>query len=324
MFAAGPDTTSSDPCRPRSAPPLVRTRRPPVAAAEPGSRRAAAGATVQCPAPQAGRCAARRNRSPRRTRCKERHPRCHVLVDPRASSRNRQLARRTGALRRQVERHHTERAENRCCITDFHTGRRRGSCRNCRRSHSLNIARRRRGCRCPKRLRRLPIRARRRRPARDGGHRHPEQPTGGRVVRQAQVLDGVRARQRELDALPVGRVQHDRAGRVAGRLQLGQALAQRGQHRLVAYACVWIPLVALTSASTLASTASLQPVVQLVVDERLQGAVVEQPEARDPLGEVRDDDERCPRRGSRSRPMVGLTAPSATTAALLVRTVCRR
>ena len=45
----------------------------------------------------------------------------------------------------------------------------------------------------------------------------------------------------------------------------------------------------LTSASTLASTASLQAVLQLVVDERLQAGVVQQPVARDALGEVRDD-----------------------------------
>ena len=66
----------------------------------------------------------------------------------------------------QVQRHHTERAENACRITRLRTGRKPGSCRTSPRSRSPTTGRRRRGCRCPKRLRRLPIRVRRRRPAR--------------------------------------------------------------------------------------------------------------------------------------------------------------
>ena len=56
----------------------------------------------------------------------------------------------------------------------------------------------------------------------------------------------------------------------------------------VAYACVWIPLVPLMSASSLASTAQPQPVLQLGLDESLQADLVQEPVTRYRLGQVRN------------------------------------
>ena len=50
------------------------------------------------------------------------------------------------------------------------------------------------------------------------------------VVRQAQVLDRGLTRVCELDTFPVGRVQHERRRGIAGGLELGDALPQRGHH----------------------------------------------------------------------------------------------
>ena len=111
-------------------------------------------------------------------------------------------------------------------------------------------------------------------------------------------------------------MQHDAAGGVAGRLQLGQALAQGRQHRGAHKPGSGYPEVPLTSASTLLSTATCSP---------YWGARWRRTSPRTPGRSARISG--CPRRGeppprgcsgscSRCRALVGFTAPSATTAAL--------
>ena len=56
----------------------------------------------------------------------------------------------------------------------------------------------------------------------------------------------------------------------------------------VAYACTWIPLVPLTSAMTLFSTARSNPKLSSPARNASSACVVDQPVPRDPLAQVRD------------------------------------
>ena len=90
------------------------------------------------------------------------------------------------------------------------------------------------------------------------------------------MLNAVRARQRQLNAFPVSRTQHVRGWRIAGHLQLGDTLPQRGQHRRA----VGLRLNArraIDVRQNLCLDGGLQPVVQLGVEELLEAGVVDQP-----------------------------------------------